>query len=201
MVRSASRVRMELAGETTAIESLREGQECELLPLPEDKWQFSTYAESQGEIDHLIDRIRRRNISLLKLDRTRPSLEEVFLSASKGRRILHHHSTHPRLVHHQDRYSKPLPLVQFHSVTHETLHRHIDRFVLGSGRKSRAVGSAFWAGPWYCSGWHRLGISRERSYRLSSTDIDNRGQLISRLAKGTRGEGKAAIVAVAKATG
>lgn len=43
-----------------------------------------------------------------------------------------------------------------------------------------------------------FGYITERSYRLSSSDIDNRGQLISRLAKGTRGEGRAAIVAVAK---
>jgi ABC-2 type transport system ATP-binding protein len=77
----SSRVRMELAGETTAIESLRDGHECELLPLPESKWQFSTTAETQGEIDQWIDRIRQKNISLLKLDRTRPSLEEVFLTA------------------------------------------------------------------------------------------------------------------------
>ena len=43
-----------------------------------------------------------------------------------------------------------------------------------------------------------FGYVSERSYRLSSTDIDNRGQLISRLAKGSRGEGRPAIVAVAK---
>lgn len=43
-----------------------------------------------------------------------------------------------------------------------------------------------------------FGYISERSYRLSSSDIDNREQLISRLAKGTQGEGRAAIVAVAK---
>ncbi|MEO8270580.1 MAG: ABC transporter permease, partial [Aureliella sp.] len=43
-----------------------------------------------------------------------------------------------------------------------------------------------------------FGYVTERSYRLSSSDIDNRGQLISRLAKGSRGEGKLAIGAVAK---
>ncbi len=43
-----------------------------------------------------------------------------------------------------------------------------------------------------------FGYVTERSYRLSSSDIDNRGQLMSRLAKGARGEGRLAIVAVAK---
>ncbi|MCC7336864.1 MAG: ABC transporter ATP-binding protein [Pirellulaceae bacterium] len=83
----SSRVRMELGGELAAIESLRAGHEHELLKLPEGKWQFSTTAETQSEIDQLVDRIRQKNISLLKLDRTRPSLEEVFLSAVEDKRV------------------------------------------------------------------------------------------------------------------
>ncbi len=43
-----------------------------------------------------------------------------------------------------------------------------------------------------------FGYISERSYRLSSSDIDSREQLVSRLAKGTQGEGRAAIVAVAE---
>lgn len=43
-----------------------------------------------------------------------------------------------------------------------------------------------------------FGYISERSYRLSSSDIDNREQLIGSLAKGTQGEGRAAIVAVAQ---
>ncbi|MCA9183685.1 MAG: ABC transporter permease, partial [Planctomycetales bacterium] len=43
-----------------------------------------------------------------------------------------------------------------------------------------------------------FGYVTERSYRLTSSDIDNRGQLMSRLAKGTRGQGRLAVVAVAK---
>ncbi|MEO8270579.1 MAG: ABC transporter ATP-binding protein [Aureliella sp.] len=82
----SSRVRMELAGEQAAVESLRVGQGHELLKLPDGKWQFSATAETQSEIDRLIDLIRQENISLLKLDRTRPSLEEVFLSAVEDRR-------------------------------------------------------------------------------------------------------------------
>lgn len=81
----SSRVRMELAGEAQAIKSLCNGQECELLPLPEGRWQYSTTAETQGNIDEMIDRLRRSDISLLRLERTRPSLEEVFLSAVEDR--------------------------------------------------------------------------------------------------------------------
>lgn len=81
----SSRVRMELAGEATAIKSLCSGQECELLPLPEGRWQYSTTAETQSNVDDLIDRLRQSDISLLKLERTRPSLEEVFLSAVEDR--------------------------------------------------------------------------------------------------------------------
>ncbi len=81
----SSRVRMELAGEATAIESLCSGQECELLPLPEGRWQYSTTAETQRHVDDMIDRLRQSHISLLKLERTRPSLEEVFLSAVEDR--------------------------------------------------------------------------------------------------------------------
>lgn len=77
----SSRVRMELAGEAAAIESLCNGQDCELLPLPEGRWQYSTTAETQSNVDDIIDRLRQSHISLLRLERTRPSLEEVFLSA------------------------------------------------------------------------------------------------------------------------
>lgn len=81
----SSRVRMELAGEAAAIANLCNGQECELLPLPEGRWQYSTTAETQSNVDDMIDRLRRSHISLLRLERTRPSLEEVFLSAVEDR--------------------------------------------------------------------------------------------------------------------
>jgi ABC-2 type transport system ATP-binding protein len=76
-----ARLRMDLAGDATAVQQLRSDRECELLPLPDSKWQFATAFESQAEIDQLIDRIRHLKISVLKLERTRPTLEEVFLSA------------------------------------------------------------------------------------------------------------------------
>ncbi len=77
----SSRVRMELSSDPTAIENLRGLRECELLPLPDGKWQYVTTIDEQCEVDQTIDTIRRLGISLLKLDRTRPTLEEVFLSA------------------------------------------------------------------------------------------------------------------------
>ncbi len=77
----SSRVRMEISGEASSLNELRELREAELLSLPDSKWQYSTTAETQAEVDALIDRIRQLNISVLKLERTRPTLEEVFLSA------------------------------------------------------------------------------------------------------------------------
>ncbi len=76
-----ARLRMELAGEAVALEQLRGSCACELLPLPDSKWQFAAAFETQADIDRLIDRIRELKISVLKLERTRPTLEEVFLSA------------------------------------------------------------------------------------------------------------------------
>jgi ABC-2 type transport system ATP-binding protein len=78
----SSRVRMELAGgNAVAFEQLKLHRECELLPLPDARWQYTTACESQSDIDQIIDHLRRLQISLLKLERTRPTLEEVFLSA------------------------------------------------------------------------------------------------------------------------
>ncbi len=75
------RVRMELVGDANALDQLRSVRECEMLALPDSKWQFSSAADSQSEINDLVDQIRQLNISILKLERTRPTLEEVFLSA------------------------------------------------------------------------------------------------------------------------
>jgi ABC-2 type transport system ATP-binding protein len=76
-----SQVRRELVGKLDAMEMLRSERECELIKLPDAKWQFVTSNETQAELDQLVDRIRELGISVLKLERTRPTLEEVFLSA------------------------------------------------------------------------------------------------------------------------
>lgn len=79
-----SRVRMELSGEQPAIESLRTECDCEVQILPDGHWQFSASLASQQDVDQLVDSIRSKGISLHKLDRTRLTLEEVFLSAVGG---------------------------------------------------------------------------------------------------------------------
>ncbi len=76
-----SRVRMELSGDATVIEKIRTIETSELEPLPDGRWQFSASVESQAEVDALVDRFRAAQISIRQLDRTRLSLEEVFLSA------------------------------------------------------------------------------------------------------------------------
>lgn len=76
-----SRVRIELSGDAGAIERLRTSEACEVLAIPDGRWQFSAAVESQAEIDALIDRLRAQNLSIRQLERTRLSLEEVFLSA------------------------------------------------------------------------------------------------------------------------
>lgn len=74
------KVRMELSGEPVAIDRLRSEVECELLSLPEGRWQFSAHAASQDEVDVLVDRLRQNQISIHRLERSRLTLEEVFLS-------------------------------------------------------------------------------------------------------------------------
>ncbi len=76
-----TRVRMELSGDSGEIEKLRVTDTCELDPLPDGRWQFSAGVESQAEVDALVDRLRAAHISIRQLERTRLSLEEVFLSA------------------------------------------------------------------------------------------------------------------------
>lgn len=77
----STKVRIELSGDAPAVDSLRQAQTCDMLQLPDGRWQFSANVDSQADIDQLIDRMRERKISIHQLERTRPSLEEVFLSA------------------------------------------------------------------------------------------------------------------------
>ncbi len=77
----STKVRVELSGEQADVEGIRQAQACDLLLLPDGRWQFSANVESQADIDQLIDRLRDNRLSIHQLQRTRPSLEEVFLSA------------------------------------------------------------------------------------------------------------------------
>lgn len=76
-----TRVRMEISGDSQAIESISSSDDTEVRPLPDSRFQYVSNVESQSDIDRLVDHFRAQAISIHKLERTRPSLEEVFLSA------------------------------------------------------------------------------------------------------------------------
>lgn len=76
-----TKVRVELAAAPDKIEQLKRWEGVEILPLPDSHWQLTSAAHTQADVDQLIDRIRNLDISLLRLDRTKLTLEEVFLSA------------------------------------------------------------------------------------------------------------------------
>jgi ABC-2 type transport system ATP-binding protein len=76
-----TKIRIELAAAPEKIELLKHWRGVEILPLPDSHWQLTSAMHTQADIDQLIDRIRSLDISLLRLDRTKLTLEEVFLSA------------------------------------------------------------------------------------------------------------------------
>ncbi len=76
-----TKVRIEIAAAPEKIELLKHWRGVEILPLPDSHWQLTSAMHTQADVDQLIDRIRALNISLLRLDRTKLTLEEVFLSA------------------------------------------------------------------------------------------------------------------------
>lgn len=80
----ATKIRMELAGEFSAIERAIQtvsASGVDQLRLPHGNWQVSINAGSQQQLDQLVDQLRLEKISICKLDRTQLSLEEVFLTA------------------------------------------------------------------------------------------------------------------------
>jgi ABC-2 type transport system ATP-binding protein len=77
----ASKLRIVMSADDQALENVRNEWSCELLQLPDQRWQCSTSVESQAEVDRFVDRLREWKVSLHKLERTQLTLEEVFLSA------------------------------------------------------------------------------------------------------------------------
>lgn len=75
-----TKVRLEIAGAATAVAQLQQLTSLTALPLPDNQWQLSTAANTQVEVDQLVDQIRGLGMSLLRLERSRLTLEEVFLS-------------------------------------------------------------------------------------------------------------------------
>jgi ABC-2 type transport system ATP-binding protein len=76
-----TKVRIEVASSAEAIEQLKRTPNIEIAPLTEMRWQVACNAHDQADIDQLVDHIRTLGISLLRLERTRLTLEEVFLTA------------------------------------------------------------------------------------------------------------------------
>lgn len=74
------RVSFELAGETSALEEVAREINAQLSALPNDRWTLTAPVAAQSDVDAMVDRMRDRGISLIRLQRQRPSLEEVFLS-------------------------------------------------------------------------------------------------------------------------
>jgi ABC-2 type transport system ATP-binding protein len=76
-----TKVRIEVAASLSAMDRLRGFPNLEIAPLTEMRWQVSCNAHDQMDIDQLVDGIRELGISILRLERTRLTLEEVFLTA------------------------------------------------------------------------------------------------------------------------
>jgi ABC-2 type transport system ATP-binding protein len=82
----SSRLRIELTGRPEHVNSLEtrlnlHHQDASLVALPGERWEFTTSVETQFEIDQLVDLLRQNDVGICKLQKTQPTLEEVFLSA------------------------------------------------------------------------------------------------------------------------
>lgn len=75
-----ARLKIEVCCTREQIERLSRESVIAAEPLPDERWSIVAHANSQADVDRLIDLARRLEISIVKLERTRPSLEEVFLS-------------------------------------------------------------------------------------------------------------------------
>lgn len=71
---------LELTGSEPALSAIAREITGELTQLPNQRWLLKSPINSQGDVDALVDRVRAQGASLIKLERTRPSLEQVFLS-------------------------------------------------------------------------------------------------------------------------
>ena len=80
-----SKVQIELSGTPEALEAFKREfpYECESIPLPDERTQFTATVDSQDAIDETVDMLRRNGLSISHLERKRQSLEDVFLHAVK----------------------------------------------------------------------------------------------------------------------
>lgn len=77
-------LQLSLAGDRTRIESLFSGNGAELESLPNDHVQVRVNLAGQPEVDALVDKLRREDISIVDLTRHKLSLEDVFLDVVKA---------------------------------------------------------------------------------------------------------------------
>ncbi|GAB5403706.1 MAG: ABC transporter ATP-binding protein [Aureliella sp.] len=91
----STKLRMELAGETEQIDALRsrlkeavsavgEETQCEIVALPDGRAQLTAAVEDHSQVDAIVDFAREAGLSIRHLQRSRLTLEEVFLSAVSG---------------------------------------------------------------------------------------------------------------------
>lgn len=73
-------VTLELAGNATALQRVAQEVSGQLTQLPNERWILAAPIKSQQDVDAMVDRLRAQGASLIKLERRRPSLEQVFLS-------------------------------------------------------------------------------------------------------------------------
>ncbi|GIW98490.1 MAG: ABC transporter ATP-binding protein [Pirellulaceae bacterium] len=78
---SRHRVRLVLSGAEEHLQQLASRMGASLAPLPDGGYDLHVQAETQADVDRLVDAARRDGISIHRLERTRMTLEELFLSA------------------------------------------------------------------------------------------------------------------------
>lgn len=73
-------VTLELGGPGQGLADIAIRFEGKLDELPNERWVLVVPVHTQADVDALIDAVRAQSASIIRLDRKRPSLEEVFLS-------------------------------------------------------------------------------------------------------------------------
>ncbi|MFO1063767.1 MAG: ABC transporter ATP-binding protein [Pirellulales bacterium] len=76
----ADRVVMEVAATSEQLRKLAYTLSCESLLLPNSHASLKIPVQSQADVDRAVDLVRAAEIGIVRLERERPSLEQVFLS-------------------------------------------------------------------------------------------------------------------------
>lgn len=82
----STKLRMEVAGDTEQFGHFHGSLsgvnlQCESVELPDGRWQLTANVEGHGEVDRIVDEARQSGLSIRHLQRSKLTLEEVFLSA------------------------------------------------------------------------------------------------------------------------